>query len=490
MEKKQKKTGNAFMEMPHSLETERALLGCVLTDAKIQIEVVGAIKESDFYFDNHKTIYKAIERIVGDNKPLDMVTLIDSLEKEGTLEVAGGVDYVVGLTDILPSSANYQRYLEMVLRDSALRRLMKGSLDIIDKCNSDVEKNEAISFAEDVVYKISESVDTGEMVKIDKVLPDVMAKLDELAKDKSASKGIKTNYRGIDNLLNGLHKSDLIILAARPSVGKTSFAMNIVENVAKQGYACAVFSLEMSKEQLTQRLLCSVANVSMESVSKGRLGKSDWLKLAKAREIVSKMNLYISESSMSNTREIMSQCKRLKAKSSLDLVVIDYIQLMSSARAKAYDNRQQEISDISRNLKIMAKELNVPVLALSQLSRAVETRKGRPQLADLRESGAIEQDADIVMFIHRPDKNAKESDLASKKIQENVAEILVEKHRNGPTGMVKLYFKGECTKFINLGEDGEPEGEDTAPTAKVKLEGVEELPSQSENTDGDEEEIF
>lgn len=482
MEKKDKKL-NGFKEMPHSLEAERALLGCILMDAKIQVEVAGAVKESDFYTDNHQIIFKTMDEVIAKNQPLDMVVLIDALEKKGSLEIAGGIDYIVGLTQILPSYANYDRYLKIVLRDSVLRKLARGALDIIDKCGGNVDMEEALSFAEDAVYKISETADTGDMIKIDKVLPDIMAKLDELAKDKSASKGIKTMYRGIDNLLNGLHKSDLIVLAARPSAGKTSFAMNIVENVAKQGYSCAFFSLEMSKEQLTQRLLCSVANVSMENAAKGRLTKTEWLKIAQAREIISKMNVYINESSMTTTREIMSQCKRLKAKSSLDLVVIDYIQLMSSG--KNLENRQQEVSEISRNLKIMAKELNVPVIALSQLSRAVETRKGRPQLADLRESGAIEQDADIVIFIHRPDKNAKAEEKARNDIQENVAEILVEKHRNGPTGMVKLYFKGECTKFLNLNENGEIDGDEAVSAPKVKLDGVEELPSENTETDAE-----
>ena len=475
MEKKTKVKG--LGEMPHSLENERALLGCILMDARIQIEVAGRLKESDFYFDRHRVIFKTLDGILAANKPLDVVTLIDALEKEGSLEVAGGVEYIVGLSDVLPSSANYERYLEMVLRDGTLRRLMQSSLDIIDKCNTNVEREEALSYAEDAIYKISETADTGEMVKIDKILPTVMATFDQLAKDKTASRGIKTNYRGIDNLLNGLNKSDLIYLAARPSAGKTSFAMNIVENVAKQGYSCAFFSLEMSKEQLTQRLVCSIAEVSMENAVKGRLSKQEWINVVRAQQVMADMNVYINESALTTPREILSQCKRLKSKSALDLVVIDYIQLMTSG--KKIENRQQEVSEISRNLKLMAKELNVPVLALSQLSRAVETRKGRPQLSDLRESGSLEQDADIVMFIHRPDKGAKAEEMVKNNIRENVAEILIEKHRNGPTGMVPLYFKGECTKFVNITEDGVPEGGVAPVSAPVKLEGVEELPSDA-----------
>ena len=306
-----------------------------------------------------------------------------------------------------------------------------------------------------------------------------MTKLDELSKDKSSYHGIKTKFRGIDAILKGLHGSDLIILAARPAVGKTSFAMNIVENLALQGYSCAVFSLEMSKEQLAQRMIFSVAGVSMENALSGKMNKTEWMKVTRAKEMLSTAKIFIDDSAMITPQEVLSKCRRIKKKDGLDFVMIDYIQLMNTVSKRRDDNRQQEISDISRNLKILAKELNVPVLALSQLSRAVETRKGRPQLSDLRESGAIEQDADIVMFIHRPDKSATEKEIAENKVQQNVAEILIEKHRSGSTGVVKLYFKGECTKFLNLNESGEPEDPEAKdkPTA-VKLEGLESLPTR------------
>ena len=267
--------------------------------------------------------------------------------------------------------------------------------------------------------------------------------------------------------------------------------MNIVEAVAKQNYSCAVFSLEMGKEQLVQRMLCSVAGVSMEHALKGQMDRKEWLRITKAREILSNSKIFIDDSSLITPDQVLSKCRRLKKKHGLDLVMIDYIQLMNSK--KGADNRQQEISDISRNLKILAKELNVPVLALSQLSRAVESRRGRPQLADLRESGAIEQDADIVMFIHRPDKNATEKEIAEGNIQQNVAEIIVEKHRNGPQGIVKLYFKGECTRFLNLNEEtGEPEQtqeEDKAPVEN-KNATLEEIPSNSEVVKSIDDEIF
>ncbi|MBE5737869.1 MAG: replicative DNA helicase [Clostridiales bacterium] len=469
--------------MPHSLEAEQALLSCLLMDTRIQVEVSAFLREEDFFAESHKNIFHAMLDIIKNNLPVDMVTLIDALEKLGTLKDAGGISYITELTKVIPSSANYQRYLDIVTRDSLLRRLIKGSAEIIGECQVSQDKNSALAFAEKTVYDISNTTDTSEMVKINNIIPEVMTKFDELSKNKSSYKGIKTEFKRIDNLLNGIHNSDLMILAARPAVGKTSFAMNIVENVALQGYTCAVFSLEMSKDQLVQRMMCSVAGVSMENATKGKMNKTEWLKIAQAREKLSSAKIFIDDSAMITPQQVLSKCRRLKSKHGLDLVMIDYIQLMSSEKSSKSDNRQQEISEISRNLKILAKEVNVPVLALSQLSRAVESRKGRPQLADLRESGAIEQDADIVMFIHRPDKNATEKEIAEGKVQKNVAEIIIEKHRNGPTGVVKLFFKGECTKFLNLNEEtGEIDGDDSQRKVDANVSGYEVLP-QNESED-------
>lgn len=480
-------------DMPHSLESEQALLGCLLLEPRIQFEIVSTIKEDDFYVESHKYIFSAMANLVAQNQAVDLVTLTDALEKSGTLAQAGGVEYIAELTSVMPSSANYQHYYDIVIRDSTMRKLIRGSADIIDKCMGNTSKTDALDFAEKTVFDISKTSDTSELTKISNIVPVVMNKLDELTKNKNSAKGIRTKFRGIDNLLNGLHGSDLMILAARPAVGKTSFAMNIVENVALQGRSCAVFSLEMSKEQLTQRMMCSVAGVSMSNAMKGTMSQSEWLKIAKAKEMLSNAKIYIDDSALIKPQEVLSKCRRLKAKGGLDLVMIDYIQLMNSASNKKNDNRQQEISEISRSLKILAKELNVPVLALSQLSRAVETRKGRPQLSDLRESGAIEQDADIVMFIHRPDKAATEKDIAEGKVQKNVAEILVEKHRNGPTGLVKLYFKEECTKFLNLNEEtGEPDDDNKETKAGVSVAGYDDLPVNDTNTDSKtiDDEIF
>ncbi len=450
-------------EMPHSLEAEQALLGCLLIDVRIQVEIAAFLKKEDFYAESHKYIFGAMESIIAENRPVDFVTLTDCLEKNGELERAGGITYITELTNVMPSAANYQRYLDIVKRDSMLRKLIRGAGEIIKESEKSKNSDSTLAYAEKVIYDISNNADTSEVVPISSVLPEVMNKFDELSKNKSSYHGIKTGFKGIDKILNGLHGSDLIILAARPATGKTSFAMNLVEAVALQGYTCAVFSLEMGKEQLGQRLICSVADVSMANALKGQLTRQEWVKIAKAREVLSNSKIYIDDSSMITPEQILSKCRRLKKKVGLDFVMIDYIQLMQPSRRS--DSRTQDVGEISRNLKILAKELNVPVLALSQLSRAVESRGGEPQLADLRESGSIEQDADIVMFIHRPDVHATEKEKAEGKYKPNVAKIIIAKHRNGACDNVNLYFQGDRTKFLNINEEtGETEWGDKAKT--------------------------
>lgn len=469
-------------ELPHSLEAEQALLGCLLLDTKIQVEASAFLKEEDFFSESHKYIFEGMRELIAQNKPVDLVTLSDVLEKKGTLELSGGISYLTELSFVLPSSANYQRYIDIVRRNSMLRKLIKGSAEIIEDCRVSMDSNRSLANAEKIIYEVSNNADNSEMVKINDVIPEVMNRLDELSKDKSKLAGIKTNFKELDRRLNGLHGSDLIILAARPSVGKTSFAMNIVENVALNGHTCAVFSLEMGKEQLVQRMICSVAGVSMSNATKGVMNHTEWIRIMQAKKKLSKANIFIDDSSMIKPSEILSKCRRIKRKHGLDLVMIDYIQLMQPEKSKSSDNRQTEVSDISRLLKIMAKELNVPVIALSQLSRSSEKEKRRPMLSDLRESGAIEQDADIVLFIHRPEKSATEKEIAEGKVKEGVAEILIEKHRNGETGRFELFFRKECTKFVNYNaQTGEVDGgEDvdgtTATTSVTGVEGLEDLP--------------
>ncbi len=480
MEKKKDK--KFYGEMPHSLEAEQALLSCMLLDAEVQNDVVNKLSDEDFYTESHKIIFNAMKETLKSNVNLDIVTLADCLERSGNLDQAGGMSYLMGLLDLMPSSANYQRYQEMIERDSVLRKLIKGSAEIIENCRQSTDENDSIAYAEKVVYDISQGAETSSLTRIDSVIPKIMAKLDEISRNKKSASGIKTGFKKLDYLTNGLHKSDLVIIAARPSMGKTSFAMNIVENVAQQGYSCAVFSLEMNKEQLAQRMLCSVAGVDMGRVSKGELNKTDWIKIAKAKEILSKCNIYIDEKGAITPHEMLSKCRRLKARHGLDLIMIDYIQLMDLGEGAKAESRQQEITKISRNLKLLAKEIDVPVLALSQLSRATEKEKRPPQLSDLRDSGAIEQDADIVLFIHRPDKMSKDKDLESGKVKKNVAEIRVEKHRNGATGKFELYFESACTKFVNINsETGEIESNlESSQKLEKPIEKIEQI---DEDTD-------
>lgn len=468
-------------ELPHSLEAEQSILGCLLLDTRMQVEVAAFLHEDDFVSEAHKIIFNAMNEIILQNKPVDIVTLSDLLEKKGELKAVGGIEYLTELISVIPSAANYQHYLDIVHRDSMLRKLILGATEIIQESIGSSDSNTSLAFAEKTVFDISDKADTSSLVKIGNILPDVMMMLNELGDENSIHHGLKTGYRELDRVLGGLRPGNLIVLAARPGCGKTSFGMNIVENLAKQGHTCAVFSLEMSKEELAQRMICSVAEVNSQHVKTGKIDRTEWRKIRKAQEILAPSKIYIEESAGSNPHEILSKCRRLKRKSGLDFVLIDYIQLMESSNPnRKKEGRQQEVSDISRNLKILAKELKVPVLALSQLSRDSAKRKEKPQLQDLRDSGAIEQDADIVMFIHRPDQYASEKDIEEGKIKKNVVEILVEKNRHGSQAHFDLYFKGECTKFKDINTDGTVNGEDVKPIETDKPIAVEEIASDGE----------
>jgi len=450
------------VDMPHNLEAEQALLGCMLLDPEIQIDCISKLEESDFFVPSHKYIFEAMVEISKQNMAIDFIGLSDKLEKTGNLANVGGVEYLIELTSIMPSSANYNLYLSIVTRDGLLRRIIKGSAEVIKNSQVAQDDRDALAFAEKTIFDLSSTRDSTEMAKISSVIPEVINKFDKISKDRNAFHGLSTGFKHLDYITNGLHETDFILIAARPSVGKTSFAMNIVENIATmQDKVCAVFSLEMGREQLTQRMLCSIAEVSMESALKGNLTKEEWLKIASAREKLSKAKIFIDDSTLITPAEMLSKCRRLKRRHGLDLVMIDYIQLMTGSGRNS-ESRQQEVSDISRSLKILAKEMKVPVLALSQLSRGIETREDKtPQLSDIRESGAIEQDADIVMFISR------EKQVKDENSNPNVADIFIAKHRNGPTGNIKLFFKSECTKFKNWEETNKTE--ENAETTEAKL---------------------
>ncbi|MBQ9710264.1 MAG: replicative DNA helicase [Clostridia bacterium] len=442
-----------FSALPYNLEAEQSLLGCILVDLEIQLETVSELREEDFYTDSHKLIFNAMKDIARVNKPIDIVTLSDMMEKNATLEKAGGMDYITTIVQSMPSSANYRQYLSIVKRDSTLRRLIRSSELIIKDAKNSTDSKKSLEFAEGEIFKISEENETSSLLPLADFYDPLLADLEHLERDKDFNRGLKTGFNHLDNLTNGFKKGNLVILAARPSCGKTTLALNMIEHVAiKEKKVCAMFALEMTREELAQKLLCSIGKVKMDSLQKGRLSEDDengWKRMWEAKKRLKEAPIYVDDSPANTIPAMISKCRRLKATHGLDFIVVDHIQLIYPDHRTA-ENRQQEVTEISRGLKVMAKELGVPVLALSQLSRGVEQRKGKPVLSDLRESGSIEQDADIVMFIHRPDKSATAQELASGLVEKNVAEVILQKNRSGELGTVKLLFKGEFSKFVNI----------------------------------------
>ena len=457
--------------LPYSLEAEQSVLGSILIDGDVQFEIASKVKADDFYVESHKIIFRAMMDILADAKPVDLVTLIDvlsktpsvkydkksansdlisSAEKKSMLEKVGGIEYITELSMVTPSAANYEYYLEIVKRDSVLRKLIKCSDSISKDAKSSDNGSRSLAYAEKLIYDISEELDTSSLTDVNENVDDVLATFQKIQSDKNYLQGLHTGFTAFDDLTNGLHKGNLIILAARPSVGKTTLAMNIVENVAiRHNAVCAVFALEMTKAELTERMLCSIGGVSGQKAKKGKLDSDEWKRLWDAQKILNKSKIFIDDTSMTTVPDILSKCRRLKSMQGgkLDLIVVDHMQLMNAV--KTSESRQSEITEISRGLKMIAKELEVPVIALSQLNRASETGKRRPQLSDLRESGAIEQDADIVMFIHRPDRAATEENEI-KPLSRAEAEIILAKNRSGACESFKLLFKGEQTKFVNI----------------------------------------
>lgn len=433
--------------MPHSVEAEQAILGCILIDENVPVQVMSVLKKDDFYIDAHSEIFEAMNNIYNSNRPVDFITLTDELDKKNLLNVVGGIDYITTLTNVVPSAANFSHYMEIVKRESILRKLITSGQKIIENSYESEDKDQAISFAEKLIFDIAQNEDRSSLEHIGDALRETIEKFDKIAKDPNVLRGIPTGFKELDRITNGLQKSDLILLAARPGVGKTSFAMNIVTNVAvNQKKRCAIFSLEMPKSQIAQRALCSVATVSMSKALKGDLTVEEWKAIWAANKKLNESGLYIDDSSMNTPMDILSKCRRLQREGGLDLIMIDYLQLMNSG-GKEKDNRQQEISEITRNLKIAARELDVPIILLSQLSRAVESRKDhRPVLSDLRESGSIEQDADIVMFIYKPDMY---NDVVNED-GPGICELNIAKHRNGPLDTIKLRWHGEYVTFTDV----------------------------------------
>lgn len=453
---------NDINTMPYNRDAEMALLGCLLIDNEIVAEVVDKLNEDDFYIESHQYILRAMQRVFNSRKPVDLVTVSDELENEGGLEKAGGIVYLTDLTQITPSAANYKSYYEIVSRDSMNRKLIRASRKIIETSMRSGDERESLAFAEKSIYDISRQSERSVLMGMEDgdIINQVIHKFEQLQVDPESFQGIPTGFKRLDKMTHGLQPGALIVLAARPGMGKTSLAMNLVEHAAlSAGKVCAVFSLEMPRHEIIQRLICSYANVSMAKALSGQLTAKEWKKLMLAGDQLKKCKIYIDDSSRVTPSEILSKCRRLRSTAgSVDMIMIDYIQLMSSGDSKlaGTDNRTQEVASITRDLKIMAKELSVPVIALSQLRR-IQSKE--PTLSDLRESGAIEQDADIVMFINRPEAIATAEELASGKIIKGAAELILAKHRAGEQGRVALKFIGECTKFVDVDDqnrDDEP----------------------------------
>ena len=466
--------------MPHNIEAEQALLGCILIDVQIQSDILAIITEDDFYTDSHRNIYGAMLKIYKKSMPIDFVTLSDQLDRDKILDKVGGLEYITLLTNVVPSAANFKYYCDIIKSNSIRRKLITSGQKIIEDAYENEDKDGSLQFAEKAIFDISERESRSSLEHVGQpngAIKKVLDKFNIIAKDPSALQGIPTGFKEFDQITNGLQNSDLILLAARPGVGKTSFSMNIIINAAVESKkTCAVFSLEMSPEQIMQRAICSLANVSMAKALNGTMNEEEWKRIWAATKKLEQSNIYIDESPSSPT-DILAKCRRLKAKQGLDLVMIDYIQLMESDKTRKGDTRQNEIGNISRNLKLAAKELNVPIIALSQLSRSVESRSEnghRPMLSDLRDSGAIEQDADIVLFLYNPEKY---NDVPQED-EPGTVELIIAKHRNGRTGTVKLRWIGEYTTFVNLHDKVTTS---TKPT--VDYRKIEETPLENVDID-------
>ncbi|NLM73406.1 MAG: replicative DNA helicase [Clostridiaceae bacterium] len=428
---------------PHHIEAEQSILGALLIDRNSLSEVSGKLKPEDFYLEKHKEIYEAIISLYEDSLPVDIVTVSDALSRRGTLEKVGNLDYIAQLANSIPTTANVMHYVNIVQDKALLRKLIQVSGEIMDISFQGVAEGvEVLNQAEKSVFEISQGMNRTGLEHINSVLDTTFSHLEELCQNKGELTGVPSGFIDLDRKTSGFQNSDLILVAARPAMGKTSFVLNIAVNAALRGFPVAIFSLEMSKTQLVNRILSLESMVELEKMRTGKLEAEDWKKIGFSLGPLSKSPIYIDDNASINTMEMLSKLRKLKLNKGLGLVIIDYLQLMEGR--KRSENRQQEISDISRSLKIMAKELNVPIIALSQLSRAPETRNDhRPVLSDLRESGAIEQDADMVMFLYRDDYYNEDSE------KRNIVEVIIAKHRNGPTGTVELAWIPQYTKFGN-----------------------------------------
>ena len=433
---------------PSDLKTEKAVLGLTIIHPDLVNLLLEKINSKDFYDLRNEIVFRAIVSLNQDNIPIDFTTLINKIDSMGQLDNIGGNSYLTSLVDEQYYSANYEAYLDIIKEKSVLRQLLSYGDNIINEVRTGKHSSEELigNFSEKL-FKMSEFDNKDGLVKVEDIVSETFAYIAEIALNDGSLTGVTTGFRDLDTQLSGLQNSDFILLAARPSVGKTALGIHMGLNAALAGKKVAVFSLEMSKRQILQRIISILSKVELQDIIAGNIEEQDWALLYNTTETLNNLDLYIDDTASISLTELRAKSKRLKLESGLDLIVIDYLQLMTSEVGRN-ENRQQEISNISRGLKALAKELNIPVLALSQLSRKSEERTNkRPMLSDLRESGAIEQDADVVMMLYRDDYYDEDAE------EQNIIEINVAKHRNGPTGTRKLFFKKENTAFYDLGYD-------------------------------------
>ncbi|MFT5179471.1 MAG: replicative DNA helicase [Candidatus Paceibacteria bacterium] len=432
---------------PQSMESEKALLGSIMLRPDSIHEINDTIHEDSFYADKHRVIFQTMMELFNKSTPIDLLSLSHRLREKKEIDKIGGSSYLSELVESVPSAANIKHYGEIVQKKSIMRNLINASEDI-SKISYDEsqELDYLLDHAEKKIFQATDVSTTHQFVSIKDSLPEAWERLDKLQKSTGELRGVPTGFKGLDKKLSGLQNSDLIILAARPSMGKTTLALDIARRTAiENNIPVGIFSLEMSSQQLIDRMLATQAQVDQWKLRTGNLtGDSDFDRIRDALDTLSNAPIYIDDEPGSNILKMRSVARRLKREKGLGLIIVDYLQLMSPTNSRNSDNMVQQVTEISRSLKSLARELDVPVLALSQLSRAVEARGGKPRLSDLRDSGSIEQDADVVMFIHRDDKYNENSD------KPGIAEILIEKHRNGPTGKCDLFFDDKKACFIDV----------------------------------------
>ncbi len=433
---------------PQNIEAEVSLLGSILIDDEVITTVADKIFSSDFYEKRHGSIYAAMLKLYEQHKPVDLLTLSSMLKDTDELEQVGGSSYLTELTNAVPTAAHAEHYADLVAEKATRRKLIRASEDIVNLSFGDATSSvqEILEEAEKRLFAVSQRTTKQDLISIEQILAESFDRLDELHKNKGRLRGVRTGWKDLDTMTAGLQRSDLIILAARPAMGKTTLVTNLIQNVATQEkQAVLFFSLEMSKDQLVDRMLSGEAGVDAWNIRTGNLSDDDFEKLGAAMGSLSEAPIYIDDTPGITVLEMRTKARREAQKHPLGLIVIDYLQLMSGSGTGSQFNRVQEVSEISRGLKLIARELNVPVIALSQLSRSVESRSPQiPQMSDLRESGSIEQDADIVAFLYREDYYNPETD------RQHIADLILAKHRNGPTGKVELYFHPQQLKFLSL----------------------------------------